>query len=165
MYALLFCLPLPTTCVFIWTFFSSVSTLFAFSYCTAYSVRRGHKADILLFSFLATEKGEKKNATTWQVTAQQNPNHKLRPSCATAIYRYIIAKQEFTVVVHSASPASASCKHQEQNNETFVPSSHSKAKTTAQQPLFFWMEANKMILFLHFPQWVQKMFVRIILLF
>lgn len=120
-----------------------------------------------IFCCLASwqQKKEKKNATTWQVTAQQNPNHKLRPSCATAIYRYIIAKQEFTVVVHSASPASASCKHQEQNNETFVPSSHSKAKTTAQQPLFFWMEANKMILFLHFPQWVQKMFVRIILLF
>lgn len=51
------------------------------------------------------------------------------------------------------------------NNETFVPSSDSKAKTTAQRPLVFWMEANKMIFLLHFRQWVHKMFVRIILSF
>lgn len=109
---------------------------------------------------------KEKNATTWQVTAQQNPSHKLGPSCTTAIYRYTIAKQEVTAVVGSANPASASCKYWEQNNEILVPSSRSKAKTTAQQPPFFWTEASKMILvFFHFPQWVHKMFIRIILLF
>lgn len=43
------------------------------------------------------------------------------------------------------------CKYWEQNNETFVPSSCSKAKTTAEQPPFFWTGANEMNVSLFSP--------------
>lgn len=137
-----------------------VSTLLAFLCCTAYSGRRGHKTELSVFSSLAMEKI--RSWIPWQITAEQNPSHKLRPSCTIAIYRYLTAKQEPTTVVSKESPASPSTesktmRHLFQAHAARQKQLHSSHHSSEQEPVR-WM-------FLHFPQWVHKMFIRIILLF
>lgn len=53
--------------------FSSASTLFAFLYCTAYSIRRGQEVELLLFSYLEKEGKTECNNLTGYSPAKPQP--------------------------------------------------------------------------------------------
>lgn len=151
MHALLFCLALATTCI-------SISTFSLHFYVICLSLPHSFQRQLP-----GNRKGGKKkkcNHLTGYSSAEPQPQAgALTHYCCLQIHNSKKLQWWWAAQVQHLPLASTERK----NNETFVPSSRSKAKTTAQQPLVFWMEANKMIFLLCFPQWVHKMFIRIIL--
>lgn len=122
--------------------FFPASTLPAFLCCTPYSIRSGHKAELLLFSSLAME-----NTRSHNILTDYSPAELQSQAGALMHYCYLQVSNSWARSYNGGKQ----CKYWEQNNETFVPSSRSKAKTTAQQPPFFWRGANKMNVFSFSP--------------
>lgn len=134
--------------------FFPVSTLPAFLCCTPYSIRSGHKAELLLFSSLAMENTRSHNILTDYSPAELQSQ--AGASCTTAISRYLTAEQEVRTVVSSASIESKTMRHLFQAHAARQKQLHSSHHSSEEEPTR-WM-------FFHFPQWVHKMLIRIILL-
>lgn len=127
--------------------FFPVSTLLAFLCCTPNSIKSGHKAELLLFSSLEME-----NIRSHKTLTDYSPAELQSQAGALMHYWYLQVSNSQARSYNGGKQSKPSiCKYWEQNNETFVPSSHSKAKTTVQQPPFFWTEANKMNVFSFSP--------------